>query len=75
MNCIDFCDGFYLLHNNVKLNQVTILSTLKKFYQESRPVGTKLILGGGGLNEVRAKRVKMGVRGLAPGKIFHDHAL
>ena len=30
-----------------------------------RPVGTKLILGG-----LRAKRAKMGVRGLSPGKFF-----
>ena len=34
-----------------------------------RPVGTKLILGG-----LRAKRAKVGVRGLSPGKIFQDHA-
>ena len=37
---------------------------------EGRPVGTKLILGG-----LRAKRGKMGVRGLPAGKIFQDHAL
>ena len=38
-----------------------------------RPAGTNFILGG--RKEVQAKRAKMAVRGLASGKIFHDHAL
>ena len=32
-------------------------------------------IGGASANKKQAKREKMGVRGLAPGRIFHDHAL
>ena len=53
-----------MLGVNVHWKDDLIISTL------DRSVGTKLILGG-----LRAKRAKMGVRGLSPEKIFQDHAL